>query len=318
MFAVRSAVVVALLACGSAALAQTYPTKPVRFVTASVNSPQDLIGRVVGQKLGELWSQPVVVENRAGSGSLLSINTVQKAAPDGYTVLVTSSAYAVTPYLFANAGYDAEKDFVPVMLVASSPNIVVAHPGFAGTTLKEAVARAKQAKLHYGSPGLGTTPQISGEYLFRSLAGVTVDHIAYKGLPPLVSALFSGEVPMGIMGLSGAVPGIRSGKLRGLAVTSGRRSPAVPGVPTVAEAGFPGFEDETWVIVMLPAGSPQPVVSKLRADLQKTVAEKDVRARLAAMGFDPMDASPQETTAFLRKELAKWQRMVKETGARAE
>jgi tripartite-type tricarboxylate transporter receptor subunit TctC len=311
-------VATALLVLSFGAMAQTYPSKPVRFLVSSQGSPQDVVGRIVGQKLSDAWGQPVLVENRAGAGGLLSITGTAKAPPDGYTVLIASSAYAVNPYLYANVGYDPEKDLAPVVLIATSPNIIVAIPSFGADTLRDAVAKAKSGTLNYASPGLGTTPQMSAEYVFRSLAGVQITHVPYKTVGQLMAALYGGEVPVAGLALPVSIPPIRAGKLRGLAVTSGKRSPALPDVPTVAEAGYKGFEDVTWVGMLLPAGTPQPIISRLHADTEKALALPDVREKLLALGFEPQGGTPQQYTAYIRQELAKWAKVVKALAIKPE
>ncbi|MBL0422896.1 tripartite tricarboxylate transporter substrate binding protein [Ramlibacter sp. AW1] len=301
------------------AAAQSYPSKPVRFITASTGSPQDVVGRIFAQKLGETWGQPVVVDNRAGAGSLLSIQAAAKSAPDGYNVLVSSTAYAVTPYLYRNTGYDAEKDLIPVALLATAPNILVTTPNSGIRTLKDAVDRVKAGQtVRYGSPGFGTTPQLSADYLFKVLARTEVTHVPYKGIPPLMQGVLSGEVEIGSAALPPAVPLIKSGRLVGLAVTSARRSAAVPNVPTIAEAGFTGFEDDSWVGIWVPAGTPQPVIARLREELGAVAAAPDVKEKLANVGFEAGTMSGDAFSALVQKELRKWDRVVKETGTKVE
>jgi tripartite-type tricarboxylate transporter receptor subunit TctC len=301
------------------ASAQTYPARPVRFVTASVSSPQDVVGRIIAQKMGDTWGQPVVVDNHAGAGALLSIQTVAKAPADGYTVLVSSTAYAVTPYLYRTPGYDADKDLVPVALLATAPNVIVTSPNSGIRTLKEAVERARGGRqVRYGSPGFGTTPQLSAEYLFKVLAKADVMHVPYKGIPPLMQAAIGGEVDVAATALPPSVPLIKSGRLVGLAVTSAVRSRAVPDVPTIAEAGFTGFEDDSWVGVWVPAGTPPAVIARLRTELAAAVAAPDVREKLLNVGFDAASMGPDAFAALVQKELRKWARVVKETGTKVE
>jgi len=309
-------------ACIGPTLAQgqnsNYPAKPVRFIPASPGSPQDLIGRIVGQKLSEHWMQPVFVENRAGAGGLLSITSVVQSPADGYTVLVTSSTVAVSPFLYAKAGYDAEKDLLPVILLASTPNILVAHPGLGISSFKDIIERAGKGHLHFGSPGYGTTPHLSAEYVLNSLAGLSVTHVPYKTAGQVVAAVVAGEVPLAGLAVPVAASAIRSGKLRGILVTSSRRAAALPDVPAIPESGFAQFEDVTWVGIMVPARSAQSLVSKIHADADNVLSNAEVRGRLSAMGFEPMGGTPQEFSAYLKKELAKWEKVVKVTGARAE
>ena len=317
----------AVLGLGSAtALAQeTYPARTVRLISASAGSPQDLVGRLLGQRLSELWGQPVVVENKAGAGALLSITSMIKAPADGYTMLVTSSSVAVLPGLMPNAGYDADKDLTPVILVASSPNLLITHAG-GPASLQEAISRARAAdtaaasggRFNYGSPGSGTTPQLTAEYLLRTLAGTKATHVPYKGIPPVLAAAVSGEVDIASVALPAAAGLVKSGKLRGLAVTSARRVAAMPDVPTIAEAGFSNFEDTTWVGLMLPANAPVALVNRIHADVEKLLATPDMRSRLAAIGFEPMGGTPQQFAAYLRQEIGKWNKVIKATGARLE
>lgn len=308
----------ALLAPGLAA-AQGYPSKPLRFVTASVGSPQDVVGRIFAQKIGEGWSQPIVVDNRAGAGSLLSIQSVAKAPADGYTVLVSSTAYAVTPFLYKDLGYDYRKDLVPVALLATTPNILVTSPNSGIRSLKDAVERARQGReLHYGSPGYGTTPQLSAEYLFKVLAKVNATHVPYKGIPGTIQATLANEVELSSTALPPAAPLVKSGRLVGLAVTSSKRSAALPDVPTVGEAGFADFEDDSWVGVWVPAGTPAPVIARLREELANAGKSEDVRAKLANVGFETGAITPAAFDALVQKELRKWEKIVKETGTKVE
>lgn len=306
--------------CAAPAIAQDaqYPGKPVRFVTASVGSPQDVIGRLIGTKLSESWGQPVVVENRPGAGSLVSITVAAKAPADGYTLLLSSSAFTVTPALQPNTGYNAEKDFIPVALIASTPNLLIAGPASGIKTLKDAIAKAKAEPLNYGSPGTGTTPQLSAEYLFKSLAKVPATHVPYSGAAPAVTATAGGQVQVASVAMPAAVQLVKSGKLQGLAVTSAKRASALPDVPTIAEAGYAGFEDSTWVGLWAPAGTPAAVTAKLNAAVAKLLAEPDVREKIHTLGFETMGGSPREFAAYQRQELAKWAKVVRETGAKAE
>ena len=315
----RGAAALALAAASSLALAQAYPNKPVKFITASTGSPQDVVGRLFAQKLAESWGQAVVVDNRAGAGSLLSIQAVAKSPADGYSVLVSSTAYAVTPYLYQNLGYDAEKDLVPVVLLATAPNILVANPASGIRSLKDVVERARQGKsVRYGSPGYGTTPQLSAEYLFKVLAKAEVTHVPYKGIPPLMQATLAGEVEVAAAALPPAVPQIKSGRMVGLAVTSATRNSAIPDVPTIAEAGFPGFEDDSWVGLWVPAGTPAAVIARLREEMVKLAAQPDTREKLRNVGFEAAAGSSEAFAALVQKELRKWAKVVKETGAKVE
>ncbi|MDB5964285.1 MAG: tripartite tricarboxylate transporter substrate binding protein [Polaromonas sp.] len=315
-----------LLLCGAAlslpwlaAVAQgAYPNKPVKFITASVGSPQDLVGRLIGQKLSVLWGQPVIVENRPGAGSVLSITTAARAPADGYSVLLSSSGFTVSPSIMSNPGYDAEKDFIPVALVASTPNIIIAGNQLPATSLRAVVDMAKSKPLNYGSPGLGTTPQLSAEYLFKSLANVPVMHVPYSGASPAVAAVAGGQVELASVALPAAVQLVKGGKVRALAVTSNKRTRVLPDVPTIAEAGFTGFEDSTWVGLWLQKGTPASVVDKIAADVEAVVAQPEVREQLANLGFEPSDVAPKQFAAYQKLELAKWAKVVKATGAKQD
>lgn len=301
------------------AAAQSYPSRPVKFVTASTGSPQDVVGRLFAQKLAESWGQPVVVDNRAGAGSLLSIQAVAKAPGDGYTVLVSSTAFAVTPYLYQNLGYDVDRDLVPVVLLATAPNVIVANPSSGIRSLKDVMDRARQGKkLQYGSPGFGTTPQLSAEYLFKVLGKIEITHVPYKGIPPLMQAAMAGEVELASAALPPTVAQIKSGRLIGLAVTSANRNSAIPDVPTIAEAGFTGFEDDSWVGLWVPASTPVMVINRLREEVNKIAAQQDMRDRLRNVGFEVAAGSTESFSALVQKELRKWAKVVKETGAKVE
>ncbi len=295
-----------------------YPNKPVKFITASVGSPQDVIGRLIGQKLSVLWGKPVIVENRPGAGSLLSITTAARAAPDGYSVLLSSSGFTVSPSIMANPGYDAEKDFIPVVMMATSPNLIVAGTQLPATNLKALVELAKTKPMNYGSPGLGTTPQLSAEYLFKSLAKVPVTHVPYNGASPAVAAVVGGQVEMASVAMPAAVQLVKAGKVRAIAVTSNKRTRVLPDVPTIAEAGYPGFEDSTWVGLWVQKGTPPDIAAKISADVMTVLAQSETRDQLATLGFEVSDVAPGQFAAYQKQELAKWARVVKETGAKQE
>lgn len=301
-----------------AAQASAYPNKPVKFVTASVGSPQDVMGRIIGQKLSEKWGQPVVVENRPGAGSLLSISTVAKAVPDGYTVLLSSSAFALTPNVMSKPGYDAERDFIPVVIVAATPNVVIAGPAIQADTLKAVVEQARTGKLNYSSPGLGTTPQLSAEYLFKHIAQVPLTHVPFSGAPPAASAVAGGQVELGSLAMPATLQLIRAGKVRALAVTSAHRSSLLPDVPTLAEAGYPGFQDSTWVALWLPAKTPAEIVRRLAQDVSEVAQLPDVSQKMAAMGFEPWKSESVSFADFQKSELAKWARVVQQTGIKLD
>ena len=309
-----------LLGISAGAHAQTtYPTKPVKFVVAfAPGGPADIIARLLGQRLSESLGQPVVVENRAGAGGNVASGIVAKAAPDGYTLMLNTSSLAVNVSLSKNPGFDAEKDFTLASVVASSPNLLVAYPGLKAKNLQEIVAEAKSGKLNYGTAGAGTTPHLTAEYLFKVLAKVDVTHIPFQGAGPALNATMGGQVEMASVALPAAVEMVKGGKVRGLAVTSNKRVAALPDVPTVAESGFPGFEDYTWVGVFAPSKTPPDVVQHLNSEINKILRSADFQTKLAGVGFEPVGGTTKEAADYLKTELAKWAKVVKETGTKVE
>jgi tripartite-type tricarboxylate transporter receptor subunit TctC len=277
----------------------------------------DILARLVGHALNEAWGQPVVIENRSGAGGNIGVVQVARAAPDGYTVLVTTSSIAVNMTLNTHPGYDVSKDLVAVINIASSPNMIITSQA-GPASLRELIEQSKKAGLIYGSAGAGTTPHLTAEYLFKNLAGLTVTHVGYKGAAPAVNAALTGEVVAVSVAMPTAVQYIKSGRLRGLAVTSRARIATLPDVPTVEEAGFPGFEDNTWVGVFVPTGTPAAVVSKINADVNKFLAQKESRERLASFAFEPVGGTSASFAAYLKVELAKWAKVIRETGAKIE
>jgi tripartite-type tricarboxylate transporter receptor subunit TctC len=308
-----------LLAVSLPALAQTWPAKPIRVIVPfAPGGPTDIVARVAGQKLTESLGQTVVIENRAGAGGNIGAAAVAKSAADGYTALLTSSAFAVNVSLFANPGYDAEREFIPVALLASQPNMIYVHPGVTAKSLGELIASAKSGKFVYGSPGIGTTPHLTAENLFRIVAKLDTTPIHFKGAGPMVTAVMGGEPGVACGAISGPIAQIKAGKLRGLAVSSGKRLAALPDVPTFAEAGFPGIEDYTWIALFLPAGTPSPIVQKLNEALNAATQSAEYRERMAGVAFDPMGGSLQQAADFVKAEVVKWGKVVKDTGAKPE
>jgi len=311
--AALAGVFAAPLAAGAA-----YPDKPLRLIVPfAPGGVADVVARSLQNKLSEALGQPVVVENRGGAGSVVGTAAAVRAAPDGYTALLTTTAVAVNPSLNPNAGYDVVKDLVPVINIASSPNILVATPGLGATTLPQALEKARAGGLNFSSPGVGTTPYLSSEYLFKSLAKVSVTHVPYKGGGPALAAGIAGEVQLVAIPLPPAAPHVKAGKLVPLAVTSRERLKAWPNVPTVAESGFPGFEDSTWVGVFFPAGTPAEAVNKLNGEIARLLAQPEVRQQLVDLGFEPVGGSQASFASYVAEEAVKWAKVVKETGATA-
>ena len=308
-----------LLIFSCAVHAQAWPSKPVRIIIPfAPGGPTDLIARIAGQKLSEILGQPMVIESRAGAGGNIGTAAVAKSAPDGYTVLITSSAYAVNVSLSPNAGYDGERDFIPVANIAKQANVIFVHPGLPAKTLAELLALAKTAKLAFASPGSGTTPHLTGENLFNVTSKLDVTAIHFRGAGPAIAAVVAGEPQIGAGALSTPLPHIKSGRLRALAVSSAARVAALPEVPTFAEAGFPGVEDYTWIGVFLPAGTSPAIGQKLNESINQALQGADMRERLDALAFDPVGGTPQQFSAYVKAEIAKWGKVVREGNIKAE
>ena len=319
------ALAVAVLAWPALALAQTapatvtsWPTKPVRFIVAFAPAgPADIIARLLGQRLGEALGQSVVVENRPGAGGSVASQVVARAEPDGYTLLINTSSYAVNPAMQRNLGFDSERDLTLATLVASSPNLIAISPALKPRTLKEVMEDAKGGSYNYGTAGAGTTPHLTAEYLFKVLGKVPVTHVPFQGAGPALNATMGAQTQLASVALPAAVELVKSGRVRGLVVTGSKRSAALPDVPTVAESGFPGFEDVTWVGVFAPSKTPDAVLQRINREVARLQQDPDFLAKLAATGFEPLGGSVAESRDYLHKELAKWARVVKETGAQA-
>ena len=296
-----------------------YPNKPVKFVVAfAPGGPADIIARLLGQRLSESIGQPVVIENRGGAGGSLASGIVAKVPADGYTLMINTSSYAVNASLSKNPSFDAEKDFVLASVVASSPNLLVSFPGLKAKNLQEIVAEAKSGKLNYGSAGAGTTPHLTAEYLFKVLGKVDVTHIPFQGAGPALAATMGGQVEMASVALPAAVEMVKGGKVRGLAVTSNKRVASMPDVPTVAESGFPGFEDYTWVGVFAPSKTSPEIVNYLNLEIGKILRSADFQAKLAGVGFEPVGGTPKEAGDYLKVEITKWAKIIKETGVKVD
>lgn len=299
--------------------AKDYPSRPVRLlVPYAAAGPTDLMARLVGQKLTERLGQNVVVDNRAGASGNIGTALVMRSNPDGYSLLVHSSAYVVNPSLYRSAGYDAVKSFVPIINAGASPNILYVHPSFQVRTLKDLIAAGKAKPLNYASPGIGTTPHLTVELLLKTMNKLDVTHVPYNGAAPALSAVLGGQLQLGCGALPPIVAPVKAGKLRGIAVTSLKRSEALPEVPTVVESGFPGYEDYTWIGFFAPAGTPRAVVEKLNAEIDRILKLPDVKERLAVLAFEYTPNTPQQFTEYVKKEVAKWGKVVKESGARAD
>jgi tripartite-type tricarboxylate transporter receptor subunit TctC len=309
------------LGCAGAA-AQSYPSKPIRLVVPyPPGGPLDIMARAIGQKLTEAWRQPVVVDNRAGAGGNIGADLVAKGPADGYTLLMGAVAtHAINSTLYGNVPYDPVKDFAPVAMVAQVPNILVVNPSVPARSVRELIelARARPGYLKFGSGSTGSIGHLAGE-LFNTMAGVKMVHIPYKGGAPAMADLLAGQVQLMFDNLANALPNVKAGRLRALAVTTLARSPAMPELPTIAESGLPGFDLSTWFGVMAPAGTPPEIVSKLNAEIARALSAKDMRERLEKMGAEPpINNTPEHFAAFIRTEAAKYAKVVKDSGARVE
>jgi tripartite-type tricarboxylate transporter receptor subunit TctC len=301
----------ALALPGLARAQAPWPDRPVRFVVAfAPGGPADIIARLLAQALSEVWPHPVVVENRGGAGGNIAAQQVGRAAPDGITALITTSAFAVNPSLSRNAGYRPE-DFAVASVVAGTPNIFCVKGDGEVKTLRELVELGRRRPLNFGSAGVGSTPHLSAENLLKRVARVDAQHIPFTGAGPAMTAAIGGQIDMASVALPAAVQLVQSGRARGLAVTSAQRVAALPDVPTVAEAGFEPIVDLTWVCVLFPAAVPEPVLEKVNADVNRLLAAPAFLQRLAATGFDPVGGSRAEATRFVTTELRRWGEVVR-------
>jgi tripartite-type tricarboxylate transporter receptor subunit TctC len=305
----------------SHAAADAYPAKPIRFVVAfPPGGGTDIIARSIAQKLAERVAQQVVVDNRPGAGGNIGTDIVAKSAPDGYTLLMGSAGpLAINASLFAKMPFDPVRDLAPVTLAASTPNVLVVHPSLKAATVKEliALAKTKPGEINFASSGHGTPAHLAGE-LFNSMAGVKLVHVPYKGAAPALADLLGGQVQLMFSTMPPALPHVRDGKLRALAVTSLKRSPAAPELPTVDEIALPGFEANTWHGVVLPAGASAAIIARLNREIVAILHLPDVVERLSSQGAEAVGSTPEEFAAYIKSETVKWARVVRESGAKAE
>ncbi len=303
------------------AMAQTYPTKPVKLVVPfPPGGSLDTTGRLLAQKLTEAWGQPVVVENKPGAGGNIGADLVAKSPADGYTILMGAlSTHAVNPSLYAKMPYDAAKDFAPITLIAITPNVLVVNAASPVNNVREfiAYAKANPGKLSFGSGSSGSAGHLAGE-LFKVETGTDAVHIPFKGGAPATQALLAGDTQFMFDNLANAMAQVKAGKLKALAVTTAKRSPLVPDLPTMAEAGLPGFDISTWYGLFAPAGTPPAVIAKWNAEVAKILNSPDVRARLVADGAEPTPNTPEQFAQMIASELTKYARIVKVSGAKVD
>lgn len=305
------------LAQADLATARDYPGKPLRLVVpVSAGGGTDIVARFIGGRLTEAWGQQVVVDNRAGAGGSIGADIVAKSTPDGHTLLLGSVGHITfTPALFLRLPYDPQKDFTPISLVAEQPFVVAAHPSLQANSIKEviALARSSPGKVIYGSGGSGGASHLGIE-LLNLMTGVSMVHVPYKGTGPGMTALLSGEIPMLLVGVATVLPHIKSGKVKAFAVSGAKRSQALPRVPTISEAGVPGYEFDVWYGMLFPAGTPRAVVSKANAEIVRVLKSPATGQRFLSLGLEPLSSTPEEFAALIQREIPKWKKVVKAAG----
>jgi tripartite-type tricarboxylate transporter receptor subunit TctC len=304
---IRSLVCLAVLVVTGSAFGQTYPNKPIKMiVTFAPAGPTDVIGRVIAQKVSESWGQQVVVENIAGGGGNIGVAAAMRAPADGYTVVVVSTGYIINPSLYAKVPYEF-KDFTPVSLVAQSPDVLTVNPSVPAKTVQELIALVKSnpGKYNYAQPGVGSTPHLSAE-LFKLKFGLDLTMVPFGSAAPAITSTIAGHTPIAFTALPPAVANIQEGKLRGLAVLRAKRTPELPDVPTMAEAGVPELESNTLTGIVAPAGTPKDIIERWHREIARIVSLPEVNANLRKLGFDPVASTPAEYAARIKAEAAKW------------
>ncbi|HSS29224.1 MAG TPA: tripartite tricarboxylate transporter substrate binding protein [Usitatibacter sp.] len=303
------------------AAAQAYPSKPIHFVVPyPAGGPLDTVARLVGQKVSESVKQPIIVDNKPGAGGNIGADLVAKAAPDGYTLLMGAVAtHAINPTLYASIPYDAQKDFIPVTQIASTPNVLVVNPSLPVNSVHEFVAYAKAhpGSLNFGSGSTGSAGHLAGE-LFKSMAGVEMTHVPYKGAAPAMTDLIGGRLQLMFDNLASSLVQIKAGKVRALAVTTAKRTELAPELPTIAESGLPGFDINTWFGLFVPAGTPPAIVERLHGEFAGALQAPDVRAKMLALGAEPVGNTPAEFAQYIRSEAVKYAKLVKASGAKVD
>jgi tripartite-type tricarboxylate transporter receptor subunit TctC len=312
----------ALFACiATVASAQSYPNRAIRLVVPfPAAGTTDILARAAAQKLTEAFGQSVVVDNRPGAAGNIGSDLVAKSAPDGYTLLMgTVGTHAINPSLYSKMPYDHVKDFVPVVLVAGVPNVLVVNPALPVNSVADLIklAKDKPGQINFASSGSGTSIHLSGE-LFKTMAGVDMTHVPYKGSSPALIDLIGGQVQLMFDNLPSALPQIKAGKLRAIAVTSMKRAPVLPDIPTINESGLPGFEASSWFGVLAPAGTPPSIVAKINAEVNKWLQSADAREKLLGQGAEAAGGSPEQFANYIRAESEKWAKVVKASGAKVD
>jgi tripartite-type tricarboxylate transporter receptor subunit TctC len=311
----------AMAGSGAEALAQEWPAKPIRFIAPNLpGGPTDILARLIGQKLAETLGQPVVIENRAGAAGNIGTEVAAKAPPDGYTLVTGNNAtFGANVSLYKRLGFDPVKDFTPIVLAATQPNILVVHPSLPVTNVKEliALAKARPGQLNYSGSGMGAAAHLSAE-LFKSMTATNIVHIPYKSAAPALTDLMAGETQLMFATSLSVIQHIKANRVRALGVTTAKRSRFLPELPTIAEAGVPGFEASTWHGVLVPAGTPGAIVERLNMEINRMLQLADVRERLAAMGAEVVGGSAKEFADHIQREIPKWAKVVKAIGVQLE
>ena len=323
----KARIIIGLAVCGviaaglgQRAWAQDYPSKPIRFVIPyPAGGPTDILGRVVGQKLSENIGQPVVIENKPGASGMIGAEQVARAKPDGYTILVNASIHVINPSLYSKMAFDAVKDFAPVTQLASVPLVLVVSPSVPANSVGELIglAKASPGKLNFASSGVGAAPHLAGE-LLKSMTGTDIVHVPYKGSSPAITDVVAGHVTMMIDSMPSSMGQVKAGNLKVLGVSTAKRTPALPDVPTIAESGVPGFDVATWYGVWAPAGTPGDIVGKLQAEIAKVLQQPEIREKYADLGAEPVGSTPEQFDAYCRSELTRWAQVVKISGAKLD
>ena len=317
----RACVAAVAMACASIALAQTYPAKPVRIVVPfPPGGTSDILARTIGPRLTAEWGQPVIVDNRPGASGNIAAEHVARSPGDGYTLFITTvGIHAIHPSLYSKLPFDTVRDFTPITNLVMLPSVLTVHPSIPARTVKELIALAKRrpGELSYSSAGSGSQPHLTAE-MFKTMAGVDLLHVPYKGAAQQLTDLVGGHVALTFATAPSAVPFIKNGQMRAIGVSSGKRASALPDVPTIAEAGVPGYEAVGWNGLMGPANMPAPVLEKIHATVVKVFSLPEVRDRMVSLAADPVTTTPAEFGAYIKAEMAKWAKVVKASGAKAE
>jgi tripartite-type tricarboxylate transporter receptor subunit TctC len=309
-----------LFVVSALAAAQDWPARPVRLILPfPPGGGTDILGRLIAERLSASLGQPVVTENRGGAGGNVGAEAAARSAPDGYTIVLVAPSLAISPTLYSKINYDPVKDFAPVSLVATVPNVMITQPSLPAQNLQEfiAYAKARPGALNFGSGGAGTSNHLAGE-LFNIVTGTKLVHVPYKGVNLAMQDVLAGNVHLVFIGIPAAAPHVKAGKLRALALVAPQRSAALPDVPTVAEAGLGDFEVTTWYGVLAPAATPRPVVMRLNSELVKIMHSPELKEKLAATGTEPLTSTPEEFAAYIKREIAKWGDVIRKSGAKAD